>query len=66
MKIVFVLKTTVDGKFGYFDGATNWSAHIYEAKQYTTYPEAEAGLKHLIENVGCGGFMQIEKYFTNL
>lgn len=66
MKIVFILKITVRGEVGYYDGSTNWSGSIYEAKTFDTYPEAEAFLKNAIENYHWGGFIQIEKYFTGL
>lgn len=64
MKIVFILKHTQNGAFGYYDGGTNWGAMISEAKQFNTYPEAEQFIKDMIENHGWGGFIQIEKYFT--
>jgi len=65
MKIVFILKCTYLGKFGYYDGATNWSDLLSDAKHFTTYPEAEAFIKDMMENNGWGGFIQIEKYFVN-
>lgn len=65
MKTFFILKCIVLGKFGYYDGATNWSEFISDAKHFDTYPEAEAFLKDMIENHGWGGLIQIEKYFTN-
>lgn len=66
MKTAFILKSTSGGKFGYYDGATNWSEHLHEAKQFTTYPEAEAFIKEMMEKHSFGGFIQIEKYFVNL
>jgi hypothetical protein len=65
MKTVFVLKITHNGEFGFYDGSTNWSDQLSEAKQFTTYPEAEAFLRTAIENNGWGGFIQIEKYFIS-
>lgn len=64
MKTFFILKCTYLGKFGYYDGATNWSEFLMDAKRFDTYPEAEAFLKDMIENHGWGGLIQIEKYFT--
>jgi len=65
MKTIFILKTVNSMGVGYYDGEHNWSAHIHEAKQFNTYPEAESFLKDAIVNMGWGGFIQIEKYFTN-
>jgi hypothetical protein len=65
MKTVFVLKCTLGSGFGYYDGSTNWSEQLYKAKQFESYPEAEAFLRHAIEVNGWSGFIQIEKYFTD-
>lgn len=66
MKTVFILKVIMHGEIGYYDGSKNWTGILPDAKQFDTYPEAEAFLKHAIENWHWGGFIQIEKYFTHV
>lgn len=64
MKTIFVLKITALGTFGFYDGKTNWSENLYEAKKFVTYGEAEQELSTMFENHSTGGYIQIEKYFV--
>lgn len=65
MKTVFILKCSIGGNIGYYDGKFNWSEHISDAEEFCTYTDAENKLRKLMEG-GYGAYTQIEKYFKPL